>query len=225
MSQASDPSSAATRNAVKKNFAASVKAIMHARHTNTGRNIKRGGSGPWIGEVIVVKEYDQMDSLREILEKDAKQSSGRVDEVEKEECVAKENARNVVEMKEEQECGLKRRRDDYLSDSDSESIDSPTRQISKKRRVMSDARNQTEPESELEKLETVEEKMQVDTPKGKENVAPVVQVLFCSSDLMQPIREFPTVRKDVDVRYTWAALLQRVDTHFGVESTPVATSS
>jgi hypothetical protein len=148
---------------------------MHARHTNTGRNVKRGGSGPWIGEVIVVKEYDQMDSLREILEKDARKSSGRVeDDSEGEEFVAKESARNVVEGKEELECGLKRKRKDCLSDSDGESTESPTQQISKKRRVMSDARNQSdEPESEREKQEAVEEKMQVDTPKGKENVAPV----------------------------------------------------
>ena len=41
---------------------------MHSRHANTRRNVKRGPTEPWIGEIIVVKEYDQMDSLREILD-------------------------------------------------------------------------------------------------------------------------------------------------------------
>jgi len=41
---------------------------MHSRHANTRRNIKRGPAEPWIGEIIVVKDYDQMDSLREILD-------------------------------------------------------------------------------------------------------------------------------------------------------------
>jgi len=53
-------------------YATSVKAIMHSRHANTRRNIKRAAPEPWIGEMIVVKEYDQMDSLRELLDKGAR---------------------------------------------------------------------------------------------------------------------------------------------------------
>jgi hypothetical protein len=41
---------------------------MHSRHASTRRNMKRCTTEPWMGEIIVVKEYDQMDSLREILE-------------------------------------------------------------------------------------------------------------------------------------------------------------
>ena len=53
-------------------YAASLKAIIDSRHTNTKRNTKRRSSEPWIGEMIVVKEYDQMDSLRDILNQPAR---------------------------------------------------------------------------------------------------------------------------------------------------------
>ena len=53
-------------------YATSVKAIMHSRHANTRRNVKRAPPEPWIGEMIIVKEYDQMDSLRELLDNGAR---------------------------------------------------------------------------------------------------------------------------------------------------------
>src|SRR5271169_5644123 len=53
-------------------YTTSVKAIMHSRHANTRRNIKHTSPEPWIGEMIIVKEYDQMDSLRELLTKGAR---------------------------------------------------------------------------------------------------------------------------------------------------------
>lgn len=60
-------------NPMPRPVAVSVKAIMHSRHANTRRNIKRPPPQPcWIREMIVVKEYDQMDSLREILEEPAR---------------------------------------------------------------------------------------------------------------------------------------------------------
>src|ERR1700737_149565 len=67
------PAPSTTQNRLRRtlapsvNYATSVKAFLGARHANTGRNKRPKPSGPWIGEMIVVKEYDQMDSLREIL--------------------------------------------------------------------------------------------------------------------------------------------------------------
>jgi hypothetical protein len=70
--------------------AGSIRAIMSSRHANTGRKgregvekrglVRKGDRGkgkggfrvPWIGEMIVVKVYDQMDSLRDVLEQPAR---------------------------------------------------------------------------------------------------------------------------------------------------------
>ena len=74
-SAATNPSAALhpTLRSAKRNYASSIKAIMHSRHANTGRRqvrIKR--EAKWIGEVVVVKLYDQRDSLREVLEQPAR---------------------------------------------------------------------------------------------------------------------------------------------------------
>ena len=53
---------------------------MHSRHANTRRNVKRGPTEPWMGEIIVVKEYDQMDSLREILDLPARSNGSAAEE-------------------------------------------------------------------------------------------------------------------------------------------------
>lgn len=53
---------------------------MHSRHANTRRNVKRGPTEPWMGEIIVVKEYDQMDSLREILDLPARINGSAAEE-------------------------------------------------------------------------------------------------------------------------------------------------
>lgn len=63
------PSKLSTAN---RPYTTSVKAIMHSRHANTRRNVKRAPPEPWIGEMIIVKEYDQMDSLRELLDNGAR---------------------------------------------------------------------------------------------------------------------------------------------------------
>src|SRR5271155_1858902 len=62
-------------------YSTSVKAIMHSRHANTRRNVKRAPPEPWIGEMIIVKEYDQMDSLRELLDNGARRYTDTVDSV------------------------------------------------------------------------------------------------------------------------------------------------
>jgi hypothetical protein len=49
-------------------IANSLKSILQSRHPNTRREIKRPPSGPIIYDMIVVKNYAQMDSLREILD-------------------------------------------------------------------------------------------------------------------------------------------------------------
>ena len=74
---------------------------MHSRHANTRRNTKRRSAEPWIGELIVVKEYDQMDSLREILELPARNHGAptAIDETEAVERVADEHP--PFEMSEE----------------------------------------------------------------------------------------------------------------------------
>ena len=58
--------------ASKRSIAVSLNAILQARHANTRRKIKPRPVGPWMGEMIVVKLYDQMDSLRQILERPAR---------------------------------------------------------------------------------------------------------------------------------------------------------
>lgn len=64
----------------------SIKAIMSSRHANTGRNgreraksmardgdkVKGRFRGQWAGEMVVVKVYDQTDSLRNVLERPAR---------------------------------------------------------------------------------------------------------------------------------------------------------
>ena len=65
-------------------YATSVKAIMYSRHANTGRNTKRTRGTPGIREMIVVKEYDQMESLRELLESGARKHPEKEDTVQSE---------------------------------------------------------------------------------------------------------------------------------------------
>jgi hypothetical protein len=168
MSRESPPLSAALPKAPKNNYAASVKAIMHARHANTRRKIKRPPSTPWIGEMIVVKEYDQMDSLREVLQQPARQKRLAVEESGFTEHLIEES----VFDEECREGGLKRKREE----SDDESPESPRQQNTKKRKVMSDAGNHSI-EEDTQSV-TTPEKMQLDIAPGKENIPP--EVLYCT---------------------------------------------
>jgi hypothetical protein len=52
----------------RRTFVASLKAVIDSRHANTRRHNRRPPAEPWIGDMVVVKEYDQMESLRQILE-------------------------------------------------------------------------------------------------------------------------------------------------------------
>jgi hypothetical protein len=54
-----------------RSFAASIKAILKDRQTNPCKR-KRGASGDWIRDTIVVKRYCQMGSLREVLDRPAR---------------------------------------------------------------------------------------------------------------------------------------------------------
>jgi hypothetical protein len=159
--------SPAIQTVSKKKYASSIKAIMYARHANTRRKINQSSLTPWIGEMIVVKEYDQMDSLREILVQHPRKDGPRI-QTKTEDCVdfaeygeSLGACENGVE-----ESDLKRKRED----SDSEALDSPLKQVSKRRRVMSDAGNQGPlpmEDIEFEKLDA----SQADV-KGKENIPP-----------------------------------------------------
>jgi hypothetical protein len=156
-----------------RNFASSVKAIMHSRHANTRRNIKRPSAVPGIGEMIVVKEYDQMDSLREILEQPPRKcgplsstDDGEHDIVER-----------VIENDLIPECqqGVKRKRDDDNSQSDHESTDEEPE--FKRRRFTDNPDNQQEKENAVtsEKPESPEVGI-----GGKENLPPEqeVQIIY-----------------------------------------------
>lgn len=108
---------------------------MHSRHPNTRRNIKRGQSEPWIGEIIVVKEYDQMDSLREILDLPAR-INGPPPEDDNSTSVEHVNVNNAVEDIVEQtpttaERGAKRKREEEIVD------ESPSEPEAKCQKVMS----------------------------------------------------------------------------------------
>ena len=62
------PKSPSTKPGVpQRSIASSLKSIIQSRHPNTRRNIKRRPEGPIIYDMIVVKNYDQMDSLRQVL--------------------------------------------------------------------------------------------------------------------------------------------------------------
>jgi len=62
------PKSPSTKPGVpQRSIANSLKSIIQSRHPNTRRNIKRRPDGPIIYNMIVVKNYDQMDSLRQVL--------------------------------------------------------------------------------------------------------------------------------------------------------------
>jgi hypothetical protein len=50
-----------------RDYASSLRAILLSRHPNTKRNAARRPKGRPIRDMIVVKLYDQMDSLRDIL--------------------------------------------------------------------------------------------------------------------------------------------------------------
>lgn len=129
----------------RRSYAGSVKAIMHSRHANTRRNMKRRATEPWIGEIIVVKEYDQMDSLREILELPARiqRTTAEVNESEAVEQVeTEETEREVSELKSTPsqsttgtEQGIKRKREEEKEDDDEAII--PSVQNLKRKRVMS----------------------------------------------------------------------------------------
>jgi len=129
----------------RRTHAASVKAIMHSRHPNTRRNMKRRSTEPWIGEVIVVKEYDQMDSLREILELPARihGTPTEVDESETVEQVATELTElEVSQLKSTPsestigaEQGIKRKREEEKEEEVEAIV--PLIQNPKRRRVMS----------------------------------------------------------------------------------------
>lgn len=56
----------------RRTFVASLKAVIDSRHANIRRHTRRPPASSWIGEMIVVKEYDQMESLRQILESPAR---------------------------------------------------------------------------------------------------------------------------------------------------------
>jgi hypothetical protein len=152
----------------KRKFAASVKAIMHSRHANTRRNIKRSPAVPWIGDMIVVKEYDQMDSLRDILAQPARKygppSSSDDGEREKAE-LATEN-----ELIPEDQQGLKRKRDAEENESNP---DSPEDEPESKRRRFSD-NTVNHPVADV----TITEKSasSVAGAGGKENLPPETEV-------------------------------------------------
>lgn len=152
-----------------RNFASSVKAIMHSRHANTRRNIKRPAAEPHIGEMIVVKEYDQMESLREILDQPPRKcgtpsstDDGEQDKIE-----------GAIENGLIPECqqGVKRKRDDDNGQSDHESTDSEPEL--KRRRFTDNPDNQQEKENVVtsEKPESSEVGI-----GGKENLPPEPEV-------------------------------------------------
>jgi hypothetical protein len=154
--------------ASKRSLAASVKAIMHSRHANTRRNIKRPPAVPWIGEMIVVKEYDQMDSLRDILAQPARKygpppstDDGEREKVER----AAEN-----DLIPEDQHGVKRKRDTEEHES---KHDSPEVEPELKRRRFSDnTANQTEPDVAM----TEKSESSVTGAGGKENLPPETEV-------------------------------------------------
>ena len=82
----------------RRGGAGSIKAIMSSRHANTGRKDRERGrklvrngdkvkaryKGQWAGEMVVVKVYDQTDSLRNVLERPARIHPLKEDELVKE---------------------------------------------------------------------------------------------------------------------------------------------
>src|SRR5271154_310988 len=125
---------------LKRTYAASVKAIMYSRRANTRRNPnKQRRIGPWIGDTIVVKLYDQMDSLREVLDFPARIYSVKAKEKEKG-VLDKKSGTQLIEDAQGKESGVisregKRKRDeseDVVSDCESPSVPDI-----KRRKVMS----------------------------------------------------------------------------------------
>src|SRR5437016_3952314 len=123
------------RSLSNRQYAASIKAIMHSRQANTRRNIKHGPTEPWIGEIIVVKDYDQMDSLREILDLPARINGSVTEEDNRKSVECVDADKTIVDVAEQMsttaENGVKRNLEE-------ESVDeSLSEQEVKRRRVMS----------------------------------------------------------------------------------------
>jgi len=133
--------------------------------------MKRGPAEPWIGEIIVVKEYDQMDSLREILDLPAR-VNGPTAEDDNSSSVENVSVDNTVEHVVEQtsttaECGIKRKLEEEMVD------ESPSEPEIKRQRVMS-------PSSLCESPKKTELSTRVINPE-KENVPPFDVLCFLKS--------------------------------------------
>lgn len=139
---------------------------MYSRNANTQRKPKRRRSGPCIEDMIVVKTYDQMDSLRELLE-----SNPRKDDMTN--GLDDEDVLKRVEEAEKADVarGMQRKRNE--EEIDFEGMGSPTEQASKRRRIIVDADNDTSP---MELLAAESLFPTVDGVRGKENIAPGMEV-------------------------------------------------
>src|SRR5271170_4798371 len=155
-------------------YATSVKAIMHSRHANTRRNIKRAPPEPWIGEMIIVKEYDQMDSLRELLYNGARKyvDAEEISQLDAAEDVLEEEP--VLRTPKRGLRGTKRKRDE---DEDVLNEEEFVPQEVKKRKVIENHKQEgnLSDEKPLPSAKFV--------TKGKENIPPLEDVRPCSYGL------------------------------------------
>ena len=144
---------------------------MHSRHANTRRNIKRAPPEPWIGEMIVVKEYDQMDSLRELLDTRARKF------VNKEEPAELEGTEQVLDegfllrTPERGLNGLKRKRGEDEELDDEEEV-APQELKRRKISVIQNESTKCSDEKTLPALKLMH--------KGKENIPPSEDVRVVS---------------------------------------------
>jgi hypothetical protein len=162
-------------NTSRRIFTSSLKAIVHSRHANTRRNPKRALPEPWIGEMIIVKDYDQMDSLREILENPA-----RVNEIstETEEEIDTQSPLNCGEERDissgdgheliDATRGVKRKRNE---EEEEDSCQYPDEHRLKRQKVTGDSKEQQAKESVILNRET--EKV----ASEKANIEPLAKVL------------------------------------------------
>ena len=136
---------------------------MHSRHANTGRNIKRRPAQPWIGEIIVVKEYDQMDSLREILDLPARVNGPATEDDNSSSVEHVDVDHPVVDIIEQTssttaECGVKRKRAEEIVD------ETPSEPEVRRRRVMSPSSLCETPKNSESSIRAIN--------FGKENIPP-----------------------------------------------------
>lgn len=159
-----------TENPPSRDILSSIRAILKARHANTGRHAhaKRTPQGVWMREMIVVKQYSQMDALREVLDLPARKYSNMVSVEEYAELEVQDSCRDEDEIPNQVARNLKRKRDQEVveAENDCEAVEPDAKRLRISEDYPPDPKVPTTPDPDGNGLLT--------SHPGKENVPPEV---------------------------------------------------